>query len=93
MRLRRTAVRAGRRSSGAADSGHVRILVVSDLHYRLPHYDWLVKAADDVDVVALVGDLADVVSAVPFTVQTVVLEKYLTMLGAKTLVLRGEPAH
>ena len=36
----------------------MRILIVSDLHYRLPHYDWLVKAADDVDMVALVGDLA-----------------------------------
>ena len=24
----------------------MRILVVSDLHYRLPHYDWLVEAAD-----------------------------------------------
>ena len=21
----------------------MRILVVSDLHYRLPHYDWLVE--------------------------------------------------
>ena len=31
----------------------MRILVVSDLHYRLPHFDWLVKAAQDVDVVAM----------------------------------------
>lgn len=36
----------------------MRILVASDLHYGLPHYDWLVRAADDVDVVALAGDLA-----------------------------------
>ena len=61
----------------------VRILAVSDLHYRLPHYDWLVRAADDVDVVAIVGDLADVVSPVPFTVQTVVLQKYLDLLAEK----------
>ena len=71
----------------------MRILVVSDLHYRLPHYDWLVKAADDVDVVALVGDLADVVNAVPFTVQVVVLEKYLTLLGDKALVLASSGNH
>ena len=51
------------------------MLSVSDLHYRLPHYDWLVKAAEGVDVVALVGDLADVVNPVPIDVQTVVLDR------------------
>jgi Icc-related predicted phosphoesterase len=71
----------------------VRILVVSDLHYRLPHYDWLVQAADDVDVVALVGDLADVVNAVPFTVQVVVLEKYLGLLAEKATVLASSGNH
>ncbi len=59
----------------------MRILVASDLHYRLPHYDWLVTAAVDVDAVALVGDLADVVSPVPHDVQAVVLTNYLTMLA------------
>ena len=59
----------------------MRILVVSDLHYRLPHYDWLLRAAADVDVVALVGDLADVVSPVPIDVQSVVLAKYLGLAG------------
>ena len=62
----------------------VRILVVSDLHYRLPHYDWLVEAAADVDVVAIAGDLADVVSPVPHEVQTVVLAKYLGLLAERT---------
>ena len=71
----------------------MRILVVSDLHYRLPHYDWLVKAADDVDVVALVGDLADVVNAVPFEAQVVVLEKYLEVLGEKAVVLASSGNH
>lgn len=65
----------------------VRILAVSDLHYRLPHYDWLVRAADDVDVVAIIGDLADVVNPVPLTVQTVVLQKYLDLLAEKAVVL------
>lgn len=67
--------------------------MVSDLHYRLPHYDWLVQAADDVDVVALVGDLADVVNAVPFTVQVVVLEKYLGLLAEKATVLASSGNH
>jgi len=72
---------------------HVRILVVSDLHYRLPHFDWLVRAADDVDVVAVVGDLADVVNAVPHTVQTVVLERYLGLLADKAVVLAASGNH
>jgi Icc-related predicted phosphoesterase len=70
----------------------MRILVVSDLHYRLPHYDWLVEAAAGVDVVAVVGDLADVVSPVPHEVQTVVLARYLDVLassGATVLVASG----
>ena len=43
----------------------MRILVVSDLHYRLPHYDWLVGRPPTSTSVALAGDLADVVSPVP----------------------------
>ena len=53
----------------------MRILAVSDLHYRLKHYDWLVEAAESVDVVAVAGDLADVASHVPLEVQVVVLEQ------------------
>jgi Icc-related predicted phosphoesterase len=71
----------------------VRILVVSDLHYGLRHYDWLVGAVDDVDVVAIVGDLADIVSPVPHEVQTVVLTKYLTMLAEKVVVLTASGNH
>jgi Icc-related predicted phosphoesterase len=71
----------------------VRILVVSDLHYRLPHYDWLVRASEDVDVVALVGDLADVVNPVPHHVQVVVLEKYLGLLADKAVVLAASGNH
>jgi len=59
----------------------MRIFVVSDLHYRLLHYDWLVEAAAEVDAVAVVGDLADVVSPVPHEVQTVVLTNYLGLLN------------
>jgi Icc-related predicted phosphoesterase len=71
----------------------VRILSVSDLHYRLPHYDWLVRAAADVDVVILAGDLADVVSPVPVDVQSVVLTEYLTTLAEKAVVVASSGNH
>ena len=71
----------------------MRILVVSDLHYRLPHYDWLVRAAADVDVVAIAGDLADVVSPVPHEVQTVVLTRYLGLLAGQAVVLAASGNH
>ena len=71
----------------------MRILVVSDLHYRLPHYDWLVGASSDVDAVALVGDLADVISPVPHEVQTVVLATYLGRLAERTPVFAASGNH
>ena len=71
----------------------MRILVASDLHYRLPHYDWLVGAAEDVDVVALAGDLADVVSPVPHEVQTVVVRKYLDALADRAAVFAASGNH
>lgn len=71
----------------------MRILAVSDLHYRLPHYDWLVKAAPDADVVSLGGDLASVVSPVPIDVQAVVLGNYLTMLADQATVLVASGNH
>lgn len=71
----------------------MRILSVSDLHYRLPHYDWLVGAARDHDVVVLAGDLADVVSPVPIDVQSVVLGTYLSRLSEHALVLASSGNH
>ena len=71
----------------------MRILAVSDLHYRLPHYDWLVRASADADVVALCGDLADVVNPVPIDVQAVVLGKYLTALSGNAVVLAASGNH
>ncbi|WP_029432581.1 metallophosphoesterase family protein, partial [Blastococcus sp. URHD0036] len=71
----------------------MKILAVSDLHYRLPHWDWLVDAAAEVDVVAIVGDLADVVSPVPHEVQTVVLSTYLERLAERAVVLASSGNH
>jgi Icc-related predicted phosphoesterase len=71
----------------------VRILAVSDLHYRLRHYDWLVEAAAGVDVVALAGDLADVANPVPIAVQAVVLDKYLVRLAERAVVFAASGNH
>jgi Icc-related predicted phosphoesterase len=71
----------------------VRILSVSDLHYRLPHYDWLVEAAREVDVVVLAGDLADVVNPVPVDVQAVVLTSYLERLAERATVVASSGNH
>ena len=71
----------------------MRILVLSDLHYRLPHFDWLVEAGADVDAVAIVGDLVNVVSPVPHTVQTVVVSNYLGLLADQTLVFAASGNH
>ncbi|MET0741179.1 MAG: metallophosphoesterase [Candidatus Nanopelagicales bacterium] len=71
----------------------MRILVATDLHYRLPHYDWLIRAAAEFDVVAITGDLADVVSPVPMDVQVVVLDKYLALLAEHAVVLVSSGNH
>ena len=71
----------------------MRILVLSDLHYRLPHYDWLVDACAGVDAVAIVGDLVNVVSPVPHAVQTVVVSNYLSLLAERTMVLAASGNH
>ena len=71
----------------------MQILAVSDLHYRLKHWDWLVGAAAEVDVVAVAGDLADVASPVPIEVQSVVLATYLDRLAEHAVVLASSGNH
>ncbi len=43
----------------------MKLLLVSDLHYALPHFDWVLDQAADFDVVVLAGDQLDLSSAVP----------------------------
>ena len=66
---------------------------MSDLHYRLPHYDWLVGAAREADVVVLAGDLADVVNPVPVEVQGAVLTTYLERLADHATVVVSSGNH
>jgi Icc-related predicted phosphoesterase len=71
----------------------VRILVASDVHYRLQSLDWLCEVAGEYDALVLAGDLLDVANVVPVHAQIVVLESYLTRLSAVTTVLAVSGNH
>src|SRR3978361_2156627 len=57
----------------------IRCLVVADLHYSLPQFDWLLSAAPNFDLVIFAGDALDIASLVDFRAQIVVVRKYLEL--------------
>jgi Icc-related predicted phosphoesterase len=65
----------------------MRCLVVADLHYSLPQFDWLIGAAPQFDLVIFAGDALDVGSFVDFRAQIVVVKKYLSLLSGITRVI------
>src|ERR1700748_3888970 len=65
----------------------MRCLIVADLHYSLPQFDWLLSAAPQFDLVILAGDALDVGSSVDFRAQIVVVKKYLARLSGLTRVI------
>src|SRR5205085_4887311 len=65
----------------------MRCLVVADLHYSLPQFDWLVSAAPHFDLVVFAGDALDIGSMVDFRAQIVVVQKYLLILSGLTRVV------
>src|SRR3954462_10276779 len=65
----------------------MRALVVADLHYSLPQFDWLLAAAPQFDLVIFAGDALDVGSFVDFRAQIVVVKKYLSLLSDITKVI------
>lgn len=65
----------------------MRCLIVADLHYSLPQFDWLVSAAPLFDAVIFAGDALDVGSAVDVRAQIVVVKKYLALLTGATRVM------
>jgi Icc-related predicted phosphoesterase len=65
----------------------MRCLVVADLHYSLPQFDWLLAAAPGFDLVIFAGDALDVGSFVDFRAQIVVVKKYLSLLSGITKVI------
>ena len=65
----------------------MRLLLVADLHYSLPQFDWVLEMAPDFDLVVLAGDHLDVSSIVDGSAQSVVIRKYFSRLRAKTRLL------
>jgi len=65
----------------------MRCLVVADLHYSLPQFDWLLAAAPQFDLVIFAGDALDIGSAVDFRAQIVVVKKYLSRLVSTSRVM------
>ena len=71
----------------------MRMLLVSDLHYDLPQFDWVLSQAPGFDVVVLAGDHLDVVSPVPLESQIVVVRTYLRRLDELTTTVACSGNH
>jgi Icc-related predicted phosphoesterase len=65
----------------------VRILLTSDLHYKLRQYDWLIGAAAHFDAVAIAGDHIDASLPVPSAVQIAALSASLSAVAQKSRLL------
>ena len=65
----------------------MRCLVVADLHYSLPQFDWVLNVAGDFDLVIIAGDHLDLSSLVEGRAQTVVIRKYIELLREKAKVI------
>lgn len=71
----------------------MRCLLVADLHYSLPQFDWLLRAAPGYDLVVLAGDALDLGSIADFRVQTLVVRKYLQWLARTTRLIVSSGNH
>ena len=71
----------------------MRMLLVSDLHYTLKQFDWLVGVAADYELVVVAGDLLDIGSRVEPDAQIVVVLEYLARVAAKTTVVACSGNH
>ncbi|MDP2290505.1 MAG: metallophosphoesterase [Actinomycetota bacterium] len=71
----------------------MRILLVSDLHYSLRQFDWVVESAADFDLVVLAGDHLDISSSVSLDAQIVVVLRYLALIQESTMVAVSSGNH
>jgi Icc-related predicted phosphoesterase len=65
----------------------MRILLTSDLHYRLRQYDWLIGAAPSFDAVVIAGDHIDAFLPVPSVVQIAALSASFAAVAQKSRLL------
>lgn len=71
----------------------MRILLTSDLHYRLRQYDWLMAHAADFDAVVVAGDHIDAFGAVPGEVQIAALRASFAAIARKSPLLVSSGNH
>jgi len=71
----------------------VRCLVVADLHYSLPQFDWLNQRAEEFEVLIIAGDLLDVASSAPRAVQIIAVLKYLKRIVPRTRLIVASGNH
>ena len=71
----------------------MKVLLVSDLHYRLRQLDWLLHRAAAVDAVMIAGDLLDVRSQVALDVQAVAVRAALRELAGETTLFVASGNH
>jgi Icc-related predicted phosphoesterase len=65
----------------------MKLLAVSDLHFGLPKFDWIVQQAGNYDLVIIAGDLLDLGGHLDIDTQITVVVKYLRTIAAKTRLL------
>ena len=71
----------------------MRFLLVSDLHYALKQYDWIMAVAPDFDTVVIAGDHLSIADQVDGSVQVVVILKYLRRLMERTRLIVSSGNH
>ncbi|HEX3087279.1 MAG TPA: metallophosphoesterase [Ilumatobacteraceae bacterium] len=71
----------------------MRILLVSDLHYTLRQFDWVVDTAPEFDVVVLAGDQLDISSTVSLDAQIAVVLHYIALLQSAGRVVVSSGNH
>ena len=62
----------------------MKILAVSDLHFGLTQFDWVVAQAELYDLVIIAGDLLDIGGHLDLDSQITVVVKYLRIISGKT---------
>jgi len=69
------------------------ILIVSDLHYSLPQFDWLLEQAADHDLIIVAGDMMELGSTVDAETQATVVEKYFRLICEQTALVACSGNH
>jgi len=65
----------------------MKCLVVSDLHYSLKQFDWVMEVASNFDLVIIAGDHLDISGYVDGSVQAAVVMKYFRRIRSQTKVI------